>query len=83
MVAVLERRNDACAGFGFGGETAKRAFFARFGVLFVEAGTWFASRYSSATSGNARNLKREPWNARTFIVRDPDGNLLLFAGPAT
>ena len=27
-------------------------------------------------------LKREPWGARDFIVRDPDGNLLLFAGPA-
>jgi hypothetical protein len=30
-----------------------------------------------------RPLKREPWGAHTFIVRDPDGNLLLFAGPAT
>jgi catechol 2,3-dioxygenase-like lactoylglutathione lyase family enzyme len=27
-------------------------------------------------------LKREPWGARTFIVRDPDGNLVLFAGHA-
>jgi uncharacterized glyoxalase superfamily protein PhnB len=27
-------------------------------------------------------LKTEPWGATTFIVRDPDGNLLLFAGPA-
>ena len=27
-------------------------------------------------------LKQEPWGARTFILRDPDGNLLLFAGPA-
>lgn len=27
-------------------------------------------------------LKQEPWGARTFIVRDPDGNLLLFAGPS-
>jgi catechol 2,3-dioxygenase-like lactoylglutathione lyase family enzyme len=26
--------------------------------------------------------KREPWGARDFIVRDLDGNLLLFAGPA-
>ena len=25
-------------------------------------------------------LRTEPWGARTFIVRDPDGNLLLFAG---
>jgi uncharacterized glyoxalase superfamily protein PhnB len=27
-------------------------------------------------------LKNEPWGAKTFIVKDPDGNLLLFAGPA-
>jgi catechol 2,3-dioxygenase-like lactoylglutathione lyase family enzyme len=27
-------------------------------------------------------VKREPWGARDFIVRDVDGNLLLFAGPA-
>jgi len=27
-------------------------------------------------------LKKEPWGARTFIVLDPDGNLILFAGPA-
>jgi Glyoxalase/Bleomycin resistance protein/Dioxygenase superfamily len=25
-------------------------------------------------------LKTEPWGARTFIVRDPDGNLILFVG---
>jgi catechol 2,3-dioxygenase-like lactoylglutathione lyase family enzyme len=29
-----------------------------------------------------QTLKREPWGARDFIVKDPDGNLLLFAGPA-
>ena len=29
-----------------------------------------------------QSLKREPWGARNFIVRDIDGNLLLFAGPA-
>ena len=28
-----------------------------------------------------QGLKREPWGARNFIVRDIDGNLLLFAGP--
>jgi hypothetical protein len=27
-------------------------------------------------------LQRMPWGADTFIVKDPDGNLLLFAGPA-
>jgi catechol 2,3-dioxygenase-like lactoylglutathione lyase family enzyme len=28
-----------------------------------------------------QTLKRQPWGARDFIVKDPDGNLLLFAGP--
>jgi catechol 2,3-dioxygenase-like lactoylglutathione lyase family enzyme len=27
-------------------------------------------------------LKQQPWGARDFIVKDLDGNLLLFAGPA-
>jgi catechol 2,3-dioxygenase-like lactoylglutathione lyase family enzyme len=27
-------------------------------------------------------LMRQPWGAKNFVVRDPDGNLLLFAGPA-
>lgn len=27
-----------------------------------------------------QTLRTEPWGARTFIVRDPDGNLILFAG---
>jgi len=29
-----------------------------------------------------QTLKAQPWGARNFIVQDPDGNLLLFAGPA-
>ncbi|KJF71064.1 VOC family protein [Rhizobium sp. AN70] len=29
-----------------------------------------------------QTLKKEPWGARNFIVRDPDENLILFAGPA-
>jgi len=31
----------------------------------------------------AQPLRSEPWQARTFIVKDPDGNLILFAGPAS
>ena len=27
-----------------------------------------------------QELRTEPWGAETFIVTDPDGNLLLFAG---
>jgi catechol 2,3-dioxygenase-like lactoylglutathione lyase family enzyme len=29
-----------------------------------------------------QTLRREPWGARNFIVKDIDGNLLCFAGPA-
>ena len=29
-----------------------------------------------------QTLKKEPWGARTFVVSDPDENLILFAGPA-
>jgi catechol 2,3-dioxygenase-like lactoylglutathione lyase family enzyme len=36
--------------------------------------------YQQAGVEFVQSLKSEPWGARTFIVRDPDGNLLLFAG---
>jgi len=29
-----------------------------------------------------QTLKKQPWAAKNFVVKDPDGNLLLFAGPA-
>ncbi len=29
-----------------------------------------------------QTLRKEQWGARTFIISDPDGNLILFAGPA-
>lgn len=39
--------------------------------------------YQRAGVNFAQPLQDEPWGARTFIVRDPDGNLLLFAGKAS
>jgi catechol 2,3-dioxygenase-like lactoylglutathione lyase family enzyme len=36
--------------------------------------------YQAAGVDFAQPLRTEPWRARTFIVRDPDGNLILFAG---
>lgn len=36
--------------------------------------------YQAAGVAFAQLLRTEPWGARTFIVRDPDGNLILFAG---
>jgi uncharacterized glyoxalase superfamily protein PhnB len=38
--------------------------------------------YQAAGVRFGQTLKKEPWGARTFIVIDPDGNLILFAGPA-
>ncbi len=38
--------------------------------------------YQEAGVEFVQPLRTEPWGARTFIVRDPDGNLLLFAGAA-
>ena len=38
--------------------------------------------FQSAGVTFQQTLKRQPWGAKTFVVKDPDGNLLLFAGPA-
>jgi len=38
--------------------------------------------YQAAGATFFQTLRREPWGAGDFIVKDPDGNLLLFAGPA-
>ena len=36
--------------------------------------------FQSANALFAQPLKTEPWGARTFVIRDPDANLILFAG---
>jgi uncharacterized glyoxalase superfamily protein PhnB len=38
--------------------------------------------YQAAGVRFHQTLKKEPWGARTFVVQDPDGNLILFASPA-
>jgi catechol 2,3-dioxygenase-like lactoylglutathione lyase family enzyme len=38
--------------------------------------------YQAAGVSFHQALKREPWGARTFVISDPDENLILFAGPA-
>jgi catechol 2,3-dioxygenase-like lactoylglutathione lyase family enzyme len=38
--------------------------------------------YQNVDVPMAQPLRNEPWGAKTFIVNDPDGNLILFAGPA-
>lgn len=36
--------------------------------------------YQAAGVAFAQTLRTEPWGARTFVIRDPDANLILFAG---
>jgi catechol 2,3-dioxygenase-like lactoylglutathione lyase family enzyme len=38
--------------------------------------------FQSADVAFLQTLKKQPWGAKNFVVKDPDGNLLLFAGPA-
>jgi catechol 2,3-dioxygenase-like lactoylglutathione lyase family enzyme len=48
-------------------------------ITLDEAGPLFLE-YQAAGVDFAQTLRTEPWGARTFVVRDPDGNLILFAG---
>jgi uncharacterized glyoxalase superfamily protein PhnB len=38
--------------------------------------------FQSAGVAFHQTLKKQPWGAKNFVVKDPDANLLLFAGPA-
>ena len=38
--------------------------------------------FQSAGVAFHQPLKKQPWGAKNFVIKDPDGNLLLFAGPA-
>jgi catechol 2,3-dioxygenase-like lactoylglutathione lyase family enzyme len=38
--------------------------------------------YQAAGAPFHQTLRKEPWGARTFVVTDPDENLILFAAPA-
>jgi hypothetical protein len=39
--------------------------------------------FQSAGVAFQQKLKKQPWGAKNFVIKDPDGNLLLFAGPAS
>jgi catechol 2,3-dioxygenase-like lactoylglutathione lyase family enzyme len=38
--------------------------------------------YQGAEVPFHQSLRKDPWGARTFVITDPDGNLILFAGPS-
>ena len=39
--------------------------------------------FQSAGVAFQQKLKKQPWGAKNFVIKDPDGSLLLFAGPAS
>lgn len=38
--------------------------------------------YQAAGADFQESLRAKPWGANEFVVRDPDGNLILFGSPA-
>ena len=49
-------------------------------MVTVEGIDQLFSDYQASGVELHQRLRREPWGAHTFIVRDPDGNLIAFAG---
>ena len=71
-IALFAAFVNGAIGYGFSSLTVATADEIK--ALFLE--------FQNAGVTFFQSLKREPWGARDFIVRDLDGNLLLFAGPA-
>lgn len=65
--AMREREELLSASIGAGSAAAIRALFDEFKAAGVDF---------------SQTLEQKPWGARDFIVRDLDGNLVLFAGTA-
>lgn len=49
-------------------------------TLTLDAAKPLFLEYQAAGVSFHQTLRTEPWGARTFIIADPDGNLILFAG---
>jgi catechol 2,3-dioxygenase-like lactoylglutathione lyase family enzyme len=49
-------------------------------TITVEDADAIFREFQAAGAAFHQPLRTEPWGARTFLVSDPDGNLLLFAG---
>lgn len=49
-------------------------------TITVDGIDWLFAAYEKANVEFHQRLRSEPWGSRTFIVRDPDGNLIAFAG---
>lgn len=68
----------------FAGDVRKREDLLSASITVATANeiTQLFLNYQAAGVSFHQELEREPWNAETFIVSDPDENLILFAGPA-
>lgn len=51
-------------------------------TITLEDASALYDEYQRAGAEFAEPLRDQEWGSRTFVVRDPDGNLLLFAGRA-
>jgi catechol 2,3-dioxygenase-like lactoylglutathione lyase family enzyme len=52
-------------------------------ILTVDHADLLFAEFQNSAVAFHQALRTEPWSARTFIVRDPEGNLIAFAGPGT
>jgi catechol 2,3-dioxygenase-like lactoylglutathione lyase family enzyme len=68
----------------FAGDVRERESLLSASITVASAGEMeqLAGDFGSAGVRFHQALKEEPWGATTFVVIDPDGNLILFAGPA-
>jgi catechol 2,3-dioxygenase-like lactoylglutathione lyase family enzyme len=84
------RRDDArlnlraVSGPIFAGDVRERESLLSASIAVASAGEieQLARDFGSAGVRFHQDVKQEPWGATTFVVIDPDGNLMLFAGPA-
>jgi catechol 2,3-dioxygenase-like lactoylglutathione lyase family enzyme len=49
-------------------------------TLLVDDAQALFGEFQRAGAPFHRPLRQEPWGAKTFVVQDPDGNLICFAG---
>lgn len=63
----------------FNGDVRERESLLSAAITVDDVKALFA-QYKEAGADFQQTLKRQPWGARQFVVRDPDGNLILFGG---
>jgi catechol 2,3-dioxygenase-like lactoylglutathione lyase family enzyme len=63
----------------FGGDIRERESLLAASITVDDVKALFVA-FKAAGAEFQQTLKRQPWGARDFVVRDPDGNLILFAG---